>query len=63
MRAIKSILITATVLCLVGCSKSSQNNNNSPYMDIVGVVGDLKYWGLESKTATAWPLRGTLSID
>jgi putative ABC transport system permease protein len=23
-------------------------------MDIVGVVGDLKYWGLESKTATAY---------
>lgn len=33
---------------------SSPNNNKSPYMDIVGVVGDLKYWGLESKTATAY---------
>jgi putative ABC transport system permease protein len=33
---------------------SSPNNNNSSYMDIVGVVGDLKYWGLESKTATAY---------
>ena len=34
--------------------ESSPNKNNSPYMDIVGVVGDLKYWGLESKTATAY---------
>ncbi len=34
--------------------ESSPNNNNSPYMEIVGVVGDLKYWGLASKTATAY---------
>jgi putative ABC transport system permease protein len=34
--------------------ESSPGNNDSPYMNIVGVVGDLKYWGLENKTATAY---------
>lgn len=33
---------------------SPGNGNDSPYMDIVGVVGDLKYWGLENNTATAY---------
>lgn len=33
---------------------SAPSGNNSPYMDVVGVVGDLKYWGLESESATAY---------
>jgi putative ABC transport system permease protein len=34
--------------------ESSPAGNSSPYMDVVGVVGDLKYWGLEKDSATAY---------
>ncbi len=34
--------------------ESGPSNNDSPYMNIVGVVGDLKYLGLENNTATAY---------
>lgn len=33
---------------------SSPAGNNSPYMDVVGVVGDLKYRGLEKESAPAY---------
>jgi putative ABC transport system permease protein len=29
-------------------------SNTDPYMDVVGVVGDLKYWGLESESKPAY---------
>jgi predicted permease len=40
----------------IGQRIQASSPNSDPYMEIVGVVGDLKYWGLESKTATAYYL-------
>jgi putative ABC transport system permease protein len=33
---------------------ASLPSNTDPYMDVVGVVGDLKYWGLESESKPAY---------
>jgi putative ABC transport system permease protein len=41
----------------------SSPNNNSPFTEIVGVVGDLKYWGLESKVDTAYYLPYTQNLS
>lgn len=34
--------------------QASSPGSGNPYMDIVGVVGDLKYWGLEKEAAPAY---------
>jgi putative ABC transport system permease protein len=34
--------------------QASSPGNGNPYMEIVGVVGDLKYWGLEKQPAQAY---------
>lgn len=43
--------------------QASTPGNNSPYMDVVGVVGDLKYWGLESGVATAYYQPSTQNVS
>lgn len=34
--------------------QASSPGNGNPYMEIIGVVGDLKYWGLEKEFAPAY---------
>src|SRR5262249_15451033 len=43
--------------------QASSPGNNSPYMDIVGVVGDVKYWGMEIDAKPAYYVPYTQNLS
>ena len=43
--------------------QASSPGSGSPYMDIVGVVGDLKYWGMETQAKPAYYVPFTQNLS